>query len=428
MYYFDKIPLIGEVRSGRKTIDGLLGDNTNESRPKCDKQLFVYITIRIIRSTYMKFYETNYEDYLHSAQMFNFHPELASIFQKIPKNIKHFENLIVYGAPGIGKYTQVLCMLRAYSPSELKYDKKMKITTEKNEYIYQLSDCHYEIDMGLLGCNSKNTWHEIYLQIVDIVSMNKMNRGILVCKNFHLIHNELLDIFYSYMQHNEKIKFVLLTEHLSFIPNNILSSCQTVNIGRPSEDMYKRLYKTKVQGGIGGMGNTSSTANMEDFLKKIHGGCQGQGHTGLFIAGGAGLGPDSLVEIEHTAIMNLKELASFSHIKKPSEIPEDIFNIICNHIIRWIDDYRNIRIAELRDTLYDILIYNLEIGDCIWHIFSHFVELGRFPDADISDILNRIYVFLKYYNNNYRPIYHLESIIFYFIIKIHGVGMGMDKI
>jgi hypothetical protein len=27
---------------------------------------------------------------------------------------------------------------------------------------------------------------------------------------------------------------------------------------------------------------------------------------------------------------------------------------------------------------------------------------------------------LKYYNNNYRPIYHLESILFYLITKIHA--------
>jgi hypothetical protein len=232
------------------------------------------------------------------------------------------------------------------------------------------------------------------------------------------------------MQHNEKIKFVLLTEHLSFIPNNILASCQTVNIGRPSEDMYRRLYMTKIQRSITVGGKT---ANIEDFLKKIQGQGHGQGcHTGLFVAGGAGSPETSqcgpLVDIEHTAIMNLKELASFTHIKKSGEIPEDIFNIICNNIIRWMDDYRNIQIAEFRDTLYDILIYNLEIGDCIWYIFSHFVERGAFRDADISDILNRVYVFLKYYNNNYRPIYHLESIIFYFIIKINGMGMGMDQI
>jgi uncharacterized HAD superfamily protein len=37
---------------------------------------------------------------------------------------------------------------------------------------------------------------------------------------------------------------------------------------------------------------------------------------------------------------------------------------------------------------------------------------------DISDVLTRTYNFLKYFNNNYRPIYHLESIMHYMIIKI----------
>jgi len=398
-------------------------DSQNESRVNNDKKEVVYNnTNSFTKIQNMKFYETNYEDYLYAIQMFNFHPELAPLFKKMPKQIKYFENMIVYGASGIGKYSQVLLMLRQYSPSELKYDKKMKITTEKNEYTYHLSDCHYEIDMGLLGCNSKNIWHEIYLQITDIVSMNKINRGIIVCKNFHLIHNELLDIFYSYMQHNDKIKFVLITEHLSFIPNVILASCQTVNIGRPDESQYKILYdhiarKNRIMdvvegGSMGGGGKP--VASMDYFSKKIYRG----GHTGLLCGGGGVV--CARPEIDHTAIMNLKELAFFSHIKKPAEIPEDIFNIICNNIIHRISDSGNIQIAEFRDTLYDILIYNMEIGDCIWYIFSHFVGLGKFRDADISDILNRIYVFLKYYNNNYRPIYHLESIMFYFIIKING--------
>jgi hypothetical protein len=43
-------------------------------------------------------------------------------------------------------------------------------------------------------------------------------------------------------------------------------------------------------------------------------------------------------------------------------------------------------------------------------------------EEDISEILIRTYSFLKYYNNNYRPIYHLESIIFYIINKIHNLN------
>jgi hypothetical protein len=47
------------------------------------------------------------------------------------------------------------------------------------------------------------------------------------------------------------------------------------------------------------------------------------------------------------------------------------------------------------------------------------VENDFLENNDISDILKKTYTFLKYYNNNYRPIYHLESIMFYIINKVH---------
>jgi len=36
-------------------------------------------------------------------------------------------------------------------------------------------------------------------------------------------------------------------------------------------------------------------------------------------------------------------------------------------------------------------------------------------DADMSDVLINTYKFLQYYNNNYRPIYHLENFVFMLI-------------
>ena len=41
-------------------------------------------------------------------------------------------------------------------------------------------------------------------------------------------------------------------------------------------------------------------------------------------------------------------------------------------------------------------------------------------NKDVSDILIKCYTSFKYFNNNYRPIYHLESIMFYIIKKIHN--------
>jgi hypothetical protein len=183
----------------------------------------------------MKYYETHYEEYIHSVEQYNIHPELSVIYDNLPKNRIDFGNLIIFGPTGSGKYSQVLYFLKKYSPTKLKYDKKITCQTDKISYIYHISDIHYEIDMSILGCNSKTLWHEIFLQIVDIVSMKTEKTGIIVCKNFHMIHNELLDIFYSYIQQfnsthmNIQVKFIIVTENInskivtyfSYLPVNV---------------------------------------------------------------------------------------------------------------------------------------------------------------------------------------------------------------
>jgi Cdc6-like AAA superfamily ATPase len=190
----------------------------------------------------MKFYESTFEEYLASVDKYNIHDELTPLFTNFSKS--NFENMIIYGPSGIGKYSQVLKIIKPYSPSELKYEKKIIYQIDKQEFIYHISDIHYEIDMSLLGCNSKNTWYEIFCQIVDIISMKTNKTGIIVCKNFHMIHNELLEIFYSYIQQYNhpsshiQIKFILLTEHVSFIPNNIVNACKIISISRPSKFKY----------------------------------------------------------------------------------------------------------------------------------------------------------------------------------------------
>jgi hypothetical protein len=195
----------------------------------------------------MKLYETHYEDYISSVERYNLHPELTELYSSFPKHLHQFENLIVYGSAGTGKYSQVLTILKKYSPSELKYDKRIIASTEKQQYAYRISDIHYEVDMSLLGCNSKQIWHEIFFQIVDIVSVKPNKVGIIVCKNFHLIHTELLEIFYSYIQQynhsqtNIKIKFILITEHISFMPNSIVNSAYIVRVRRPTKEQYKTL-------------------------------------------------------------------------------------------------------------------------------------------------------------------------------------------
>ena len=202
----------------------------------------------------MKYYETHFEEYISENNRENLHPKLDKIYEKFPNSLNEFKNLIFYGPGGTGKYTQMLKSIKKYSPTELKYERKMSVTYNKQQYVFKVSDIHYEIDMSLLGCNSKLLWHDIYQQVVDIISAKLDKSGIIVCKYFHEIHSELLDNFYSYMQQNTSlgvdIKFILLTEEISFIPDNILNCCEVISIGRPTKTAYQKCVKRKLPQGV----------------------------------------------------------------------------------------------------------------------------------------------------------------------------------
>ena len=130
----------------------------------------------------MKFLETHFEEYMNTHE--NLHPKMENVYNSFPEKPKDMSNVILYGAKGVGKYTQMLKCIKKYSPSGLKYEKKISITYNKQIYLFKISDIHYEIDMSLLGCNSKLLWHEIYNQLLDIISTKAEKTGIIVCKYF----------------------------------------------------------------------------------------------------------------------------------------------------------------------------------------------------------------------------------------------------
>ena len=95
------------------------------------------------------------------------------------------------------------------------------------------------------------------------------------------------------------------------------------------------------------------------------------------------------------------------------------YKIICNKIITEMVHINDLKFLKFRDVLYDIFIYDLDIGECIWYILTSLIEDKYIKSAKVSSILIKTSNFLKYYNNNYRPIYHLESFLFYLTSIIH---------
>jgi hypothetical protein len=319
----------------------------------------------------MRFYETHFEDYILENNRVNLHTKLCKIYDNFPKSINNLKNVIFYGPSGTGKYTQMLKAIKRYSPTELKYEKKISVSYNKLQYFFKISDIHYEIDMSLLGCNSKLLWHEIYQQIIDIISAKTEKSGIIVCKYFHEIHSELLDNLYSYMQQNNTIsvdlKFIIITEEISFIPDNILNCCEIINISRPTKSAYIKCIKNKL--------------------------------------------PNKL------------KLENISNIKILHLYNEELmiqYKIICNKIINNLINMNEIQFLKFRDILYDIFIYNLDITDCIWYILSTLIEQKKIKKEHLSSVLIKTYCFFQYYNNNYRPIYHLENYLLYLTKIIHN--------
>jgi hypothetical protein len=374
----------------------------------------------------MKFYETHYEDYLQSLQHFNLHPELTPHFSKFPKQLSNLTNLIFYGPSGVGKYTQMLNAIQRYSPSGLSYDKKICMQNDKYNYQYRISDIHYEVDMSLLGCNSKILWHEIIQQIVDIVAVKPEKIGIVVCKSFHWIHSELLEIFYSYIQEysnkfsNIQLRFVIMTEHISFIPNNIVSVCEIVEVKRPNKKMYLELVLNQQTQGLKVRKYTKHETDPSESTTEVLFTNKVANFRQKWTADTTAFENTNVIlnSIEPSSILNLKEINNFGKMTSPDKIPKDIFNTVCDTIIEQMLQPEKLVHTSFRDALYDILIYNLDTADCIWYIFSHMVENRFLKGDDVSDVLIKMFSFLKYFNNNYRPIYHLESIVHYMIIKI----------
>ena len=350
----------------------------------------------------MKYYESTFEEYLNSLDCYNLHNNVNSLIDKLPNDTNNLNNFIFFGPSGSGKYSQVLNLLKKYSPSQLKYNNKVMLYTEKQNYKYNISDIHYEIDMELLGCHSKLLWHELFLQIIDIIYTKTDKFGFIFYKNFHHIHNELLDIFYSYIQHYSyknsiiKLYFIIITENISFLNNNIINSSIIVNIEKPQNkdtvNILKNNDKIKIKV------NKIDDHNILELYKK-------------YISNYIVVKNDiniKKIQDDNSEVNNLKKIKNYHFMKHDSNI--DYKNIICNNIIKLMID-KNIDLNEFRENIYDIFIYNLDIISCIWYIFSYFIDKELLKKESISNILFLLNNYLLYLNNNYRPIYHLEIIL-----------------
>ena len=311
----------------------------------------------------MKYLSTRFEEYIIESKKKNLHKELIDIHNILHSDIKKQNNIIFYGPPGVGKYTQALNYIKNFSPTKLKYERKIIIDgISKKSYHFKISDILFEIDIELLGCNAKVLFNEIYNNIIDIVSTKQEKTFFILCKNFHCIHSELHDIFSSYMQSlnhiNIKLVYIIITENISFINNNIFNRCLVVPVKRPTKKTYEKCISKTIGTETHNITNIKNLISDIDYLNNIN-------------------------------------------------------SRIANELISLIEDYKNIQFLHFRDVIYNIFIFNLDINTCLYQIISHFINNNKLNNENINTVLFKLCKFFKLYNNNYRPIYHLESFLYY---------------
>lgn len=302
--------------------------------------------------------QNHFVNYLKKVEDNNFHKNSNKIIEGFTEDIVDLPNLIIYGASNIGKYSFALNILKRYSNTNLRYEKKVTIISQNVIYTYKISDVHIEIDFEFLGCNAKILWMNIYNQVYDIACINPHKHFIILCKNFNKIHSELLENFYSYMQENYfdsiSIKFIIITNCISFIPSNILNISKLITLKVPNKknlQNYDNIYKINKN---------------KDLLK-------------LYLP----------------------------------------YKNTTDKIINYIKTYKNNKLSLLRELCYDLLVLQLDIQDSIMYIITVLVNDNLIKEDNVNSILIKTFVFLKYFNNNYRPIYHLEN---YFVNLIKYIN------
>ena len=71
--------------------------------------------------------------------------------------------------------------------------------------------------------------------------------------------------------------------------------------------------------------------------------------------------------------------------------------------------------------MYDILIYDINLSECLFYILQFFAANSYLKHTHSQKLICEIANELKMYNNNYRPIYHLERIFYKILVSVHEI-------
>lgn len=362
-----------------------------------------------------------FDEYLKSKLNYDIHPQVSDVNKQIYEATKNknmnvninskTKNIIYYGPDGVGKYSCALDYISKYSQTGLTYEKNMQIETSKGNFTIKISDIHFEIDISVLGCNAKQIWNDIIKHIYDVLSIRKNKNAFILCKNFHEIHSELLDVFYSYMQttnNSSYLNFILVSNSVSFLPETIINKCVMINVARPTYASYIRLIdsnKTKYSTMFDNlyqqerinknkMSKTPSTNSVKHETHK---------HT----------------KNQKIDVSNIENIVYFANGLTNNK-QQSIVHVLSSFILQFSKiNMSSFVYTDLRDKIYDIYVSNQNAWIITWKILRNLILSNKIPESKYDDVVDETYKYLELFNNNYRPIYHLERYIYFLATTIN---------
>ena len=267
------------------------------------------------------------------------------------------QNIILYGRKSVGKYYLAMDMVRKFSTLNLQYEKMMPIQYNKKIYNIRISDVHFEIDMQMLGTNSRLIWQSIFAAVLDIVesAITKSRARFIMFKNFQDVSAEMYDLLLCYIDDRitkpANIYYIVITESISMFHNEMLNKFTIIQVPVPSEAALLRMNEADA---VGIWKRPSATLSQYEYEVRIF-----------------------------------------------------------KNIMQCVTGFSASSCIDLRNLIYDVLIYNMNPHNIMYSIMRCMM-VGK--DASrIDKAFFRLIHMMVEYNNNYRPIIHLERIIIYFV-------------
>lgn len=166
-----------------------------------------------------------------------FHPAIISDLDQFPTDLAEMPSIIISGPQAAGKRTLGLVVVAGFSPSAMRYEKKLYIgespRRQEDAPCVPMSDVHFEVDMSLPCFGNKAGWSSAHKAIVDAVEIRKDKYAFVMCTNFHLADRDLLRVFSNFMDSGVdgvNLRYILITEHYSRLPLEIRQMARRIAV------------------------------------------------------------------------------------------------------------------------------------------------------------------------------------------------------